>query len=118
VHGPSCLQHEYCQPLSKELFFGVHSGLWPNNNRDEINWFNSDNTWDENGYELIGVLFGLALYNAVLFDVQFPLAVYCKMLSLHMHDMMLLNLIRSPLRVIPTPICSLARVTSRPRGHY
>jgi hypothetical protein len=40
---------------------------------DEINWFNPANTWDESGYEMIGVLFGLAVYNSVLLDVRFPL---------------------------------------------
>ncbi|KAL7544039.1 hypothetical protein ACHAXR_013506 [Thalassiosira sp. AJA248-18] len=72
---------EFFQLLSEELF-DVHSGLWSNKYGDEINWFNSDNTWDEKGYELIGVLFGLALYNSVLLDVRFPLAVYRKILGL------------------------------------
>ena len=40
---------------------------------DEINWFNPANTWDESGYEMIGVLFGLAVYNSVLLDV-YPLS--------------------------------------------
>ena len=40
---------------------------------DEINWFNPVNAWDESGYEMIGVLFGLAVYNSVLLDVTtFP----------------------------------------------
>jgi len=42
----------------------------------------SDNTWDEKGYEMIGVLFGLAVYNNVLLDVRFPMAVYRKLLGL------------------------------------
>ena len=36
---------------------------------DEINWFNPVNAWDESGYEMIGVLFGLAVYNSILLDV-------------------------------------------------
>ena len=71
--------------LSEELF-DVHSGLWSSQYGDDINWFNSDNTWDENGYELIGVLFGMALYNSVLLDVRFPLAVYRKIVSSHEID--------------------------------
>jgi len=72
---------EFFQLLSEELF-DVHSGLWSNKYGDDINWFNADNTWDKQGYELIGVLFGLALYNSVLLDVRFPLAMYRKILGL------------------------------------
>jgi len=72
---------EFFQLLSEELF-DVHSGLWSTKYGDEINWFNLNNTWDDKGYELIGVLFGLALYNSVLLDVHFPLAVYRKILGL------------------------------------
>jgi len=72
---------EFFQLLSEELF-DVHSGLWTDKYGDDVNWFNTDNTWDDKGYELIGVLFGLALYNSVLLDVHFPLAVYRKILGL------------------------------------
>lgn len=72
---------EFFQLLCLELF-DVHSGLWSNRYGDEINWFNSDNKWDDERFELIGVLFGLALYNSVLLDVRFPLAVYRKILGL------------------------------------
>jgi hypothetical protein len=71
---------EFFQLLSEELF-DVTSGLWTTKYGDEINWFSSDNTWDIKGYELVGVLFGLALYNSVLLDVRFPLAVYRKIVS-------------------------------------
>mmetsp|Transcript_16532 Transcript_16532/g.34920 ORF Transcript_16532/g.34920 Transcript_16532/m.34920 type:complete len:1375 (-) Transcript_16532:78-4202(-) len=72
---------EFFQLLCEELF-DVHSGLWSSKYGDDLNWFNSENTWDDKGYELIGVLFGLALYNSVLLDVRFPLAVYRKILGL------------------------------------
>ena len=39
----------------------------------------------ENGqkrYEFVGVLFGLAIYNSVLLDVHFPIAIYRKILGL------------------------------------
>jgi ubiquitin-protein ligase E3 A/E3 ubiquitin-protein ligase HERC4 len=72
---------EFFQLLSEELF-DINSGLWTTKFGDEVNWFNSDNSWDEKGYEMIGVLFGLALYNSVLLDVRFPMAVYRKLLGL------------------------------------
>mmetsp|Transcript_10135 Transcript_10135/g.14873 ORF Transcript_10135/g.14873 Transcript_10135/m.14873 type:complete len:1244 (-) Transcript_10135:1334-5065(-) len=72
---------EFFQLLSEELF-DVNSSLWCNRYGSEITWFNSDCTWDEEGFELVGVLVGLALYNGVLLDVRFPMAVYRKLLSL------------------------------------
>jgi len=72
---------EFFQLLSEELF-EVNSGLWSTKYGNDVNWFNSDNTWNDNNYELIGLLFGLALYNSVLLDVRFPLAVYRKILGL------------------------------------
>lgn len=72
---------EFFQLLSEELF-DINSGLWTTKFGDEVNWFNSDNSWDEKGYEMIGLLFGLALYNSVLLDVRFPMAVYRKLLGL------------------------------------
>lgn len=39
-------------------------------------------TWNDDGYYLTGILFGLALYNGVLLDVHFPQAVYRKLLGL------------------------------------
>jgi len=72
---------EFFQLLSEDLF-DINSGLWSKKFGDDINWFNSDCTWDEKGFELVGVLVGLALYNAVLLDVHFPVAVYRKILGL------------------------------------
>ena len=67
-------ENQFFQLLSEELFDVETSGLWSKKYGDEINWFNSANTWDESGYEMIGVLFGLAVYNSVLLDV-YPLSL-------------------------------------------
>ena len=75
---------EFFQLLSEDLF-ETNSGLWTTKYGDEINWFSSDNTWDIKSYELVGILFGLALYNSVLLDVRFPLAVYRKIVSYMSH---------------------------------
>ena len=71
---------EFFQLLSEELF-DTHSALWTRRFGDEITWFNSDNTWDEKGYQQVGMLFGLALYNNVLLDAHFPQAVYRLLLN-------------------------------------
>lgn len=72
---------EFFQLLSEDLF-DVNSSLWSNRYGSEMTWFNSDCSWDDEGFELVGVLVGLALYNGVLLDVRFPMAVYRKLLSL------------------------------------
>jgi hypothetical protein len=79
---------EFFQLLSQDLF-DVNSSLWTTQYGDQITWFNSDCTWDNDGYELVGILVGLALYNSVLLDVHFPMAVYRKLLglSLGLEDM-------------------------------
>ena len=78
---------EFFQLLSQELF-DHSSGMWSNRFGD-ITWFNGDCTWNFDGYYLVGVLTGLALYNTVLLDVRFPMAVYRKLLghSLGLEDM-------------------------------
>jgi hypothetical protein len=43
--------------------------------------FNKDCTWSGGEYCLVGVLVGLAIYNATLLDLHFPLAIYRKLLS-------------------------------------
>lgn len=67
--------------LVSEEVFDVHSALWSRRFGDQITWFNSDNTWDEKGYEQVGMLVGLALYNDVNLDVHFPQAVYRLLLN-------------------------------------
>jgi len=72
---------EFFQLVSEELF-DVSSGMWTDRFGSDTTWFNSDCTWNQEGFELAGVLVGLALYNSVLLDVRFPMAVYRKLLGL------------------------------------
>jgi len=52
------------------------------NEGQEVTWFRSDCYWNDEGYYLVGILVGLAVYNSVLLDVHFPPAVYRKLLGL------------------------------------
>lgn len=45
-------------------------------------WFNPSCTWQGDEYQLVGVLVGLAVYNATLLDLHFPLVCYKKLLEL------------------------------------
>ena len=47
-----------------------------------VTWFNSNCSWNDEGFFLSGILVGLAVYNGVLLDVLFPQAVYRKLLGL------------------------------------
>lgn len=72
---------EFFQLLCLELF-DVNTGMWTHSVGDEnITWFNSSCFWNDEGYYLTGVLVGLAVYNSVLLDVNFPQAVYRKLLG-------------------------------------
>ena len=79
---------EFFQLLSEDLF-DVNSSLWSKRYGEGVTWFNSDCVWDDKGYELVGLLVGLAFYNGVLLDAHFPQALYRKLLglSLGLEDM-------------------------------
>jgi alpha-tubulin suppressor-like RCC1 family protein len=70
---------EFFQLLIQKLF-DINTGMWKVENEHEY-WFNSDCTWNDDGFYLVGVLVGLAFYNSVILDVHFPHAVYRKLLG-------------------------------------
>ena len=75
---------EFFQLISAQLF-DVNSGMWLNQLDDEqVTWFNAECFWNDEGYHLVGILVGLAVYNSVLLDVNFPSAVYRKLLGLEL----------------------------------
>jgi alpha-tubulin suppressor-like RCC1 family protein len=70
---------EFFQLLIQKLF-DINTGMWKVENQHEY-WFNSDCTWNDDGFYLVGVLVGLALYNSVILDVHFPHVIYRKLLG-------------------------------------
>jgi alpha-tubulin suppressor-like RCC1 family protein len=73
---------EFFQLLCEQLF-DVNTGMWTTNfGSHNETWFNSDCTWNGEGFYLVGVLCGLAVYNSVILDVHFPHAIYRKLLGL------------------------------------
>jgi alpha-tubulin suppressor-like RCC1 family protein len=74
------VRKEYFQLLVSQLF-DINTGMWTQMGR-RLYWFNGDCTWNDDGYGLVGVLIGLAVYNSTLLDVHFPTAVYRKLLKL------------------------------------
>ena len=82
------VQREYFQLIIKELF-DPERGLFTNNS--DVYWFNgeADDSRAMQRFRLVGVLFGLAIYNGNMLNVRFPLVVYKKLrgLNLSMQDL-------------------------------
>jgi ubiquitin-protein ligase E3 A len=50
-------------------------------NHDRCMWFNKDCSWSSSlEHSLVGLLFGLAMYNNIIIDVQLPLVLFKKLL--------------------------------------
>lgn len=59
-------------------------GMFMFDDDSRLCWFKSDPTDDHiaiSEYKLVGMLLGLAVYNSVILDVHFPLALYKKLMD-------------------------------------
>jgi hypothetical protein len=75
------VKKEFFQLLVERLFDFDYGMFRLSESKREI-WFNKDCDWSGDEYHLVGILIGLAIYNAVLLDLHFPRAVYKKLLGL------------------------------------
>ncbi len=76
------VRKEFFQLLTSQLF-DIQYGMFTYINNGRYFWFNKQCIWfTNNDYQLVGILFGLALYNNVILDVSFPLALYKKILNI------------------------------------
>ena len=96
-----CLQNElrikfkgeagvYQGGVRKEFFillirqiFDPNYGMFNYNSKTRLYWFNHYSFEPKIKYELIGTIFGLAIYNNTILDVKLPLAVYKKLLGIN-----------------------------------
>ena len=62
--------------------FDPQYGMFNYNDKTRLYWFNHYTFEPKIKYELIGVIFGLAIYNNIILDVKFPLVVYKKILGI------------------------------------
>ena len=62
--------------------FDPDYGMFNYNKKTRLYWFNHYTFEPKLKYELIGIIFGLAIYNNVILDVKFPLTVYKKLLGI------------------------------------
>lgn len=76
------VKKEFFQLLVSQLF-DVRFGMFiPCGESGRYLWMNKDCTFSLSEYKLIGVLFGLAVYNEIILSVSFPSVLYKKMLNL------------------------------------
>ena len=62
--------------------FDPNYGMFNYNEKTSIYWFNHYTFEPKIKYELIGIIFGLAIYNNIILDVKFPLTIYRKLLGI------------------------------------
>ncbi|OUM62668.1 hypothetical protein PIROE2DRAFT_61738 [Piromyces sp. E2] len=75
------VQKEFFQLCIKELFDPMY-GMFKFNEESNLCWFTNDPAKDNTmflEYKLIGRLIGVAIYNSVILDLHFPLALYKKL---------------------------------------
>ena len=75
--------------VKKEFFillirqiFDPNYGMFSYNNKTRLYWFNHYTFEPKIKYELIGIIFGLAIYNNTILDVKLPIVVYKKLLGI------------------------------------
>ena len=55
-------------------------GMWMFNEETRCYWFNRA-SMETDSFTLVGQLMGLAIYNSVIIEAHFPLALYTKLLD-------------------------------------
>ena len=57
------------------------SGLFNFDESTREHWINPSSLENDNEYNLIGLLLGLAIYNNIILDIRFPMVIYRKLLG-------------------------------------
>lgn len=72
------VRKEFYQIVTKQLL-DPGFGMFKYFEESRCLWFNSDSLESNQGFELIGILVGVAIYNSVIIDLNMPRVVYKKM---------------------------------------
>ena len=62
--------------------FDPNYGMFSYNEKTRLYWFNHYTFEPKIKYELIGIIFGLAIYNNTILDVKLPISIYKKLLGI------------------------------------
>ncbi|XP_072040522.1 ubiquitin-protein ligase E3A-like [Amphiura filiformis] len=71
---------EFFQLVIEEIF-NPDIGMFTYNEDTSAYWFNPTSFEVERQYTLIGIVLGLAIYNNIILDIQFPMVVYRKLMG-------------------------------------
>lgn len=74
----------HIMPLGTYIYLNILIGMFISDDDSRLCWFKPDPTDDHiaiSEYKLVGMLLGLAVYNSVILDVHFPLALYKKLMN-------------------------------------
>merc|ERR1719436_2248139 len=74
------VQKEFFQLLIEELY-NEDFGMFERVDESRNFWFNKNSLEASLQFELFGIVLGLAIYNQVILDVKFPMAVYKKLMD-------------------------------------
>jgi len=74
------VQKEFFQLLIRQLL-DLGYGMFDLKTESQLFWIKKDTFESNLKFELIGIIFGLAIYNGNILDVHFPLALYKKILD-------------------------------------
>ena len=75
------VRKEFFMLVTRKLF-DVNYGMFTYNEKTRLFWFNLNSFEAKIKYELIGIVLGLALFNGVILDIKFPIAIYKKLLGI------------------------------------
>ncbi|XP_071950487.1 ubiquitin-protein ligase E3A-like [Antedon mediterranea] len=71
---------EFFQLVIQEIF-NPDIGMFVENEENKTYWFNTMSFESDRQFTLIGVVLGLAIYNNIILNVQFPMTLYRKLLG-------------------------------------
>eukprot|EP00741_Cyanophora_paradoxa_P012699 tig00020616_g12269.t1 len=68
--------------LVVQVIFDAQYGMFVEHPESRHVWFNAHSFENDSEFMLVGILLGLAIYNAVILDLHFPLVVYKKLMRI------------------------------------
>ncbi|KAL6756665.1 hypothetical protein V8C86DRAFT_2644732 [Haematococcus lacustris] len=74
------VQKEFFQLLVRELFNSDY-GMFVYDETSRLHWFRASHMDSDTEFELVGILIGLAIYNAHILEFSFPLVLYKKLMG-------------------------------------
>ena len=72
------VRKEYYQLLTKQLLDPAY-GMFSYNEDSKLLWFNPHGFENDQEFELIGLMIGIAIYNGIILDLRMPMATYKKL---------------------------------------